>query len=91
MAEADWEYRRTFDADAALLKEENIAITCDGLDTIADVYLNGIYLGHAENMFRRWEWDVKKILHQGENELRVLFSSPVRFITARQAQLPLQG
>ncbi|HMB22785.1 MAG TPA: glycoside hydrolase family 2 protein, partial [Anaerolineales bacterium] len=91
VAEADWEYRRTFDIDAVLLRQENVALVCDGLDTLADVYLNGVYLGHAENMFRRWEWDVKKILRQGENELRILFSSPVRFITARQAQLPLQG
>ena len=91
VAETDWEYRRTFNADTALLAEENLALVCDGLDTIADVYLNGIYLGHAENMFRRWEWNVKRILRAGENELRILFSSPVRFITAKQAQLPLQG
>ncbi|MGE5464682.1 MAG: beta-mannosidase, partial [Syntrophothermus sp.] len=56
-----------------------------------DVYLNGSYLGHADNMFRRWEWQVKPLLLEGENELRIVFGSPVSFITARQAQLPLQG
>src|SRR5512138_367326 len=91
VAESDWEYRRTFSADSDLTAEENIALVCDGLDTIADIYLNGKYLGHAENMFRRWEWNVKDSLRQGENELRILFGSPVRFITAKQAQLPLQG
>ncbi len=91
VAESDWEYRRTFTTDAALFTEGNIVLVCDGLDTIADVYLNGKYLGYAENMFHRWEWNVKGILHEGENELRILFSSPVRFITAKQAQLPLQG
>lgn len=91
VAEADWEYRRTFHASERMLADENVALICDGLDTIADVYLNGKYLGHAENMFRRWEWDVKGILREGENEIRILFGSPVRFITARQAQLPLQG
>ena len=91
VAETDWEYQSTFQANAGLLAEDHIALICDGLDTIADVYLNGIYLGHAENMFRRWEWNVKGILREGANELRIMFSSPVRFITARQAQLPLQG
>ncbi|HSB03081.1 MAG TPA: glycoside hydrolase family 2 protein [Anaerolineales bacterium] len=91
VAETDWEYRRTFNTDAALLAEENIVLVCEGLDTIADVYLNGSYLGHAENMFRRWEWNVKGVLRAGENELRVLFGSPVRFIAAKQEQLPLQG
>lgn len=91
VAENDWEYRRTFTVDADLLDEKNIILVCDGLDTIADVYLNGTYLGHADNMFRRWEWKVKSILREGENELLVTFGSPVRFITAKQAQLPLQG
>ncbi len=91
VAENDWEYRHTFTVDANLLAEENVRLVCDGLDTIADVYLNGTYLGHAENMFRQWEWNAKSLLHEGTNELCITFGSPVRFITAKQAQLPLQG
>src|ERR1041385_7840673 len=91
VAENDWEYRRNFTVDENLLAQENILLVCAGLDTIADVHLNGTYLGHAENMFRRWEWKVKHLLRVGENELSIVFSSPVRFITAKQAQFPLQG
>ncbi len=91
VAESDWEYRRTFSVDAALLGEPSLRLACDGLDTVADVYLNDVYLGHAENMFRRWAWDVNPFLRTGENELRIHFTSPVRTITARQAQLPLTG
>ncbi|HLO30100.1 MAG TPA: glycoside hydrolase family 2 protein [Anaerolineales bacterium] len=91
VAENDWEYRHSFTVDANLLAEENVSLICDGLDTIADVYLNGIYLGHAENMFRRWEWKVGTLLQEGSNELRIIFGSPIRFITAKQAQFPLQG
>ncbi|MCB9134062.1 MAG: glycoside hydrolase family 2 protein [Anaerolineales bacterium] len=91
VAETDWEYRHTFTADAALLAENNIHLVCDGLDTIADVYLNGTYLGHADNMFRQWTWPVKPHLRPGENQLAIVFGSPVRFITAKQAQLPLTG
>jgi beta-mannosidase len=91
VAENDWEYRHNFTVSADLLDEENVSLVCDGLDTIADVYFNGTYLGHAENMFRRWEWKVKALLRDGDNELRIVFGSPVRFITAKQAQLPLQG
>lgn len=91
VAESDWEYRHNFTVNTDVLTKENIALVCDGLDTIADVYLNGTYLGHAENMFRRWEWQVKDLLRDGKNELDIVFGSPVRFITAKQAQLPLQG
>ncbi len=91
VAETDWEYRRAFTVDAALRESKNVALVCDGLDTVADVYLNGTYLGHAENMFRRWEWGVKALLREGENEIRIVFSSPLRFIAAKQTQLPLKG
>jgi len=91
VAENDWEYRHSFTIEAVLLAEENITLACDGLDTIADVYLNGAYLGHAENMFRRWAWNVKNLLRDGSNEIHIIFGSPVRFISAKQAQLPLQG
>ncbi|MCG2788082.1 MAG: glycoside hydrolase family 2 protein [Anaerolineae bacterium] len=91
VAETDWEYRRVVSVDSALLAQENINLVCDGLDTIADVYLNGTYLGHAENMFRGWEWDVKGLLREGENEISIHFGSPVGFITGKQAQLPLTG
>jgi len=91
VAENHWEYRHSFNVDANLLAEENVSLVCDGLDTIADVYLNGTYLGHAENMFRRWEWNVKSLLRDGSNEIYIVFGSPVRFVTAKQAQLPLQG
>ncbi len=89
VAETDWEYRRTFTPDKNILTEPNVFLVCDGLDTLADVYLNGTYLGHADNMFRRWEWEVKALLRGGENEIRVVFDSPVRFVNGRQAQLPL--
>src|SRR5512133_3326137 len=46
VAETDWEYHRIFTADTALFTAENISLVCDGLDTIADIYLNGTYLGH---------------------------------------------
>ena len=91
VAETDWEYRRSFNVDKDLLAQDNVTLVCDGLDTLADVYLNGEFLGHADNMFRCWEWDVKDLLHPGENEISIYFGSPVRFITAKHAQLPLPG
>jgi beta-mannosidase len=48
VAESDWEYRRTFSVGATLLEQPNLHLVCDGLDTVADVYLNDVYLGHAK-------------------------------------------
>ncbi|MFN2156346.1 MAG: glycosyl hydrolase 2 galactose-binding domain-containing protein, partial [Anaerolineae bacterium] len=41
VAERDWIYRKTFEVDGALWEEDRIALVCDGLDTLAEVRLNG--------------------------------------------------
>ena len=91
IAEVDWEYHSIFSADPKLMDEQQVMLVCDGLDTLADVYLNGEYLGHADNMFRSWEFEVKTLLRPGENELLIHFGAPVAYIRGKQAQLPLQG
>ena len=91
VAESDWVYRRTFAANAALLSEQRVSLVCDGLDTLAEVALNGVRLGETDNMFRQYAWDVKSLLREGENELVIVFSSPVQYITAKQAERPLRG
>ena len=91
VAESDWEYRRSFIAEKALSAEERQTLVCDGLDTLAEVFLNGRLLGNTNNMFRRWSWEVGKLLLAGENELKILFRAPVTYIRTRQAVKPLLG
>jgi beta-mannosidase len=73
----DWVYARTITADRALLRNEHIDLVFKGLDTFAEVYLNGELLGKSDNMFRTWEWPIRKKLHRGVNELKVIFRSPI--------------
>lgn len=70
---SDWEYRTTFDAGERLLAKENVRLVFAGLDTYADVYLNGTRILSANNMFRTWQIDCKELLKPGENQLRVHF------------------
>ena len=91
VAERDWEYRTTFAVPADLLAADRIALVCDGLDTLAEVVLNGQSLGHADNMFRQWRWEVGNLLRPGENELVIRFASPVAFVQAAQARRYLPG
>ncbi|MFN2148693.1 MAG: beta-mannosidase [Anaerolineales bacterium] len=91
VAESDWEYRCRFIPAPELLSQPQVWLSCDGLDTLATVSLNGSELGRATNMFRRYRWDVKSLLEQEENELRVEFESPVRFAAAHQAVRRMPG
>ena len=89
VGERDWEYRRTFTVPPALRGEEHLDLVCDGLDTLAAVWLNGELLGHTANMFCAYRWAVRDRLQPGENELRIVFSAPLPYIRERQQQRPL--
>ncbi len=71
----EWEYRRRFRVGRDFLRHDAIRLDCRGLDTIAEVHLNGRLVIRTENMHRRYELDVKPLLRAGENELRVVFRS----------------
>jgi beta-mannosidase len=89
VAESDWEYRRSVTVDPDVQSQERVLLVCDGLDTLATVFLNGVEVGKTDNMFRRYRWDVKHLLHTGANELVIHFASPVQYVTEQQAQRPL--
>ncbi len=75
---ADWEYRTTIHATPELLRRQHVELVFDGLDAYALVSLNGAPLLTADNMFRSWRVDIKPGLRPGDNELRVVFPSPIR-------------
>jgi len=74
----DWEYETSFVLSAKDLKNENIEVQFDGLDTYAEVFLNGKSVLKADNMFRIWKIDVKKQLKVGLNKITVVFQSAVK-------------
>ncbi|MDO4274033.1 MAG: glycoside hydrolase family 2 protein [Eubacteriales bacterium] len=80
LMEKDYEYLRKEKVDRALLSCDRVVLCFQGLDTIADVFVNGVLAGSAWNMHRIWECDVKHLLTEGENEIRVLFHSPLKWI-----------
>lgn len=91
LAENEYEYRTVFTADAKLRSGERVLLRFEGIDTLADVYLNEVFLGAANNMHRIWEYDVKPYLTAGENTLKVIFHSPTSFIREKYAAHRLDG
>lgn len=91
LMEKDYEYLRLFEVNEALLARDRIVLHCDGLDTLAELYLNGHLLGAADNMHRTFEFNVKPLLLPGQNALRIHFHSPNRAIRERYAENPANG
>ena len=79
----DWKYTKTFTIDS-VSKKANLVF--EGLDTYADILLNGKLLGSVENMFIRHVFDVTNHLRVGENTLSVLFHSPVKAVEGLEKQ-----
>ena len=86
IGESDWLYRRTFTVPASMLESARVLLRCEGLDTFAAIKINGTAVGATDNMFRTWEFDVRRLLREGENEIRVLLSSTYPFMKRKQAE-----
>src|SRR5436190_12603900 len=54
-----WEYRAAVPVDAATLAHDRIELVFAGLDTFAEVFVNGAPVLTADNMFRSWRVDAK--------------------------------
>lgn len=85
----DYEYRTSFEVDKRLLSSEKVLLCCNGLDTLAEITLNGKKIGNTDNMHRTYEFDIKNILIEGENTIHILFSSPVKYCEKKQAEKPI--
>jgi beta-mannosidase len=89
VAEHDWEYCHEFMVQPALLEEDRVELVCTGLDTLAEITLNGQSLAQTNNMFRTYRWQVKELLSAGTNTLSIVFRSPVAYINTRQKERKL--
>jgi beta-mannosidase len=78
MENKDWWYSTSFTVPNEFI-EERVELDFEGLDTHADVWLNGFYLGHSMNALVPWIIDVTKIVRPGENLLVVRVDSGVRW------------
>ena len=78
----DWMYRTSFVVTEEQLNRDAAVLELDGLDTYADVFLNGALILRSDNMFVGHKVPVKSVLRKGENRLLI------RFRTAGKEALP---
>ena len=76
----DFEIRSTFQISEEELEKEQILLIFHGIDTVADIFLNGNKIGHTENMHRIYPFSVKEWVKEGENLLEFYIKSPIVFM-----------
>jgi len=85
---ADWEYRTRFDAPRTALDAARSELVFEGLDTFAEVWLNGEKLLDANNAFRTWRVKVEGRLRARDNELRIVLRSPIAQLLPQVQAMP---
>lgn len=85
---ADWEYRTTFAVPHGTLDDARSDLVFEGLDTLAEVFLNGHKVLDADNFFRTWRVPVQGKLRESGNELRVVFRSPIAAMLPKVLAMP---
>ena len=76
-------------------KADRLFLHFDGIDTIADVYLNGEKIGSADNMNRVWEYDITDLVAGDAADtvyqVKVILHSPTKFIAEEDTKCPVGG
>ena len=90
VCERNFLFIKYFELTDRMLMQEELFLVFEGVDTLADVYLNDRIIGSCDNMHRRWEFDIKGTA-EPQNILRVELKSPNKYIRDANAVRPLAG
>ncbi|TRM61585.1 glycoside hydrolase family 2 protein [Schizophyllum amplum] len=84
IGESKWSFKTTFSVSKQDLSPSNVDLVFDGLDTYADVFLNGERILQTSNQFISHRLPVKALLKEGDNEISLTFDSA--FIRGRELE-----
>ena len=86
LSEKDSEMTSSFVVTEEMLSKKHLDLVFYGLDTLCDVYVNGVHVLYAYNMHRAWRIDVKHVVKCGDNEIRLHFYSPSEYIERKNKE-----
>ncbi len=91
LMENDFEFCTDFTLTSAQIQADYLSLVFFGIDTLADIYLNGQHLGHCNNMHRTWQYDILGAASEGQNTLLIKIFSPTRYIAAENEKVYTGG
>ena len=79
LADKDCSFVSQFSVSGETLQQDYVELCFYGLDTICQIFLNDKLLDSVKNMHRTYVYEVKELLREGENSIRLDFKSPTRY------------
>ena len=86
--ERSWWFRKRFEVAATLAQCDAVELELNGLDSNAEIFLNGHPIGSHRNAFRPFVTDVKPLLHAGENVLLIRLTAGVENVSEADIDAP---
>ena len=71
--------------------KNDIFLCCDGLDTLATIYMNDKLVAKTKNMHRAYRFDVSNLLKVGTNKILIHFDPVDEYIKAKDKEYKLIG
>lgn len=85
LAEHDYEYIKKFNVTQGFLQRDSITLVAEQIDTVAQIFINDTLVKEVENAHILHRIEVKKHLVEGENTLKIIFYSPLKYIQKHNA------
>ena len=82
---SSWTFRKNFSLTQDFLTSTQFTLHFDQIDTVANITLNGCFIGSTNSMFIPYIFNVMRSCLQSNNQLRIDFQSPVVY-ALNQAQ-----
>lgn len=76
-----WWFKKVFQVDDTMLASQNSELVIERLDVKADIFLNGLHLGHHRSETYPFRKDVRDVLAKGENVLVVRVTPGLEYFT----------
>lgn len=73
------------------MNKDKIILKFNGVDTIANLYINDKFIGAMNNMHRSFEFNIKRNIKVGLNEIRLNIKSPNKYIEEMNERYELWG
>lgn len=74
-----WWFKKIFRAGDELCRSERSELVIEGLDVHADLFLNGVFLGHHRSAMYPFREDVRNLLKAGDNILVVRLTAGLEY------------
>ena len=84
----DYTFSRSFDFEKG---NDTYLLRFEGIDTFADVYLNGEHIAYVDDMHITYEFDVTDVIKDGTNELEVTCRNIHPYIKEKAKDLNLMN